>query len=224
MASRLVTWSILVLLLESLGGCSIPIGIYHDIEGGAIAQRRQAPPGADLPYPNLASIPVTPKPLSPVQQSAVNKRIAGTSPAVSPASPGALAGLELPAAPPPLPNVPGLAIPAAAPPPPPAPRKIAKTLPPPSAPVELAFAPGSAVLSHKMAEALFGVASGRGAAYIEVGGFGEATGPGDEAALRLAVARARRLADQLTADGVPAKDIRMVAASGGSGGFVQLVY
>jgi hypothetical protein len=224
MVSRLVTWSVLVLLLEAVGGCTIPIGVYHDIEGGAIAQRRQAPPGADLPYPNLASIPQTPKLLTPVQQAAVNRRIAGTSPAVSPASPGALAGLELPAAPPPLPNVPGLPIPTASAPPAPVLHKVAKKLPAPSAPVELAFTPGSAVLSHKTAVALFGVALGRGVADIEVGGFGEAAGPGDAAALRLAVARARRLADQLTADGVPAKDIRMVAAAGGSGGFVRLDY
>jgi hypothetical protein len=154
----------------------------------------------------------------------VNNRIAGTAPAVSPPSPGALAGLVLPAAPPPLPNVPGLAIPSASAPPPPAPHKIVKILPAPSAPIELAFAPGSAVLSHKTAVALSGIARGRGVAFIEVGGFGEAAGPGDAAALRLALARARRLADQLTADGVPAKDIRMIAAAGGSGGFVQLDY
>ena len=34
----------------------------------------------------------------------------------------------------------------------------------------------------------------------------------------------KRVADALTADGVPASAIRLTAAADGSGGFVQLVY
>ena len=49
--------------------------------------------------------------------------------------------------------------------------------------------------------------------------FPEAFGIGEHA-----ISRAERLADALTADGVPATIIRLVAMSGGSGGFVQLLY
>jgi outer membrane protein OmpA-like peptidoglycan-associated protein len=220
MAWRLVTWFMLILS----AGCAGPIGLYHDVEGGAIAQSRQAPPGADLPYPNLASVPAAPVAVTPKQQLAVSERVAGTSPGVSPPSPGALAGLELPAAPPPPaigePTATAAPVPAA----PVQPVVAPKPVPPPAAPVELAFPRNSAVLTHEAAAALSAIALGRGHSRVLVGGFGEADQPGDEAALRLAIARAQRLADALTADGVRAADIRMVAAAGGSGGFVQLVY
>jgi outer membrane protein OmpA-like peptidoglycan-associated protein len=46
----------------------------------------------------------------------------------------------------------------------------------------------------------------------------------DAAALTLAVRRARRIADALTAAGVPPGAITLVASAAGSGGFAQLVY
>jgi outer membrane protein OmpA-like peptidoglycan-associated protein len=49
-----------------------PVTWWHDLEGGAIAQQRPPPPGADQPYPNLASVP--PKPTPP--DSATRTRIA----------------------------------------------------------------------------------------------------------------------------------------------------
>ena len=218
-----------------LSGCAGTIGLYHSAEGGAIAKPRQAPPGANAPYPNLARVPATPVAVSADQQTAVGQRLAGApqtgaaaaSAGVSAPSPEALAGLELPEAPPPTPNVPDLVIPQ----PPngqvalpvmalPAPAPVR----PPSAPVALAFSPGSAVLDSDAAVALSGVAAVVGTGSVLVAGFGEADQAGDARAMTLALARARRLADALTADGVPATSINLLAAAGGSGGFVQLFY
>jgi outer membrane protein OmpA-like peptidoglycan-associated protein len=218
---RRVGW----LSLFFLAGCTGPVGLYHDAEGGAIAQGRQPPPGQNLPYPNLAGVPAAPV-VTGSAQADVAARVAGTAPPdVSPPAPGALAGLALPAGPPPLPNVPDLVIPKAAPAvaATPAAAPVAPT-PPPSAPVALAFPKGSAVLPHDTAVALTGVAAAAGGANILVGGFGDAASPGDPAALALALARARRLADALTAAGVDPAKVRMTAAAQGSGGFVQLVY
>ncbi len=215
------------LSLLFLAGCGGPVGLYHDAEGGAIAQSRQPPPGQDLPYPNLAGVPTAPA-VTAAAQATVAARVAGTAPpAVSPPAPGALEGLELPAGPPPPPNVPDLVVPKAAPVvaalaapvPPPVAAK-----PPPSAPVALAFPRGSAVLPHDTAVALSGVAAASGSANMLVGGFGDAASPGDPAAMTLAIARARRLADALTAAGIAPARIRLSAAAAGSGGFVQLVY
>jgi len=215
MMTRLVTCFGLFLL----AGCAGPVGLYHDVEGGAIAQARQPPPGADLPYPNLASVP-------PARLALTPERLVPMSGGVSAPAPGALAGLTLPSAPPPVPEIPGFVIPAGSAPPPAAMAApiAAEASPPPGAPVQLAFTPGSAVLTERASKALFAVALGRAQARVVAGGFGEAAMPGDAAALRLAVARARRIADALTAAGVPGSDIRMVAAAAGSGGFVQLVY
>jgi outer membrane protein OmpA-like peptidoglycan-associated protein len=228
MARRLKTFSAGLLGL-SLAGCSVPIALYHKAEGGAIAQPRQDPPGSTLPYPNLASVPAAPAALTPGQQQAVDARINGSSPGVSPASPGALAGLELPAGPPPVPNVPGLNLPALPSPAPDAPpRNVpvgAAPAPKDGVPVALGFVPGSALLNFDSAQALSGIAASRGAASVLVAGFGDAAGPpGDTAALNLALARAARLAAGLTAAGVPPTAIRLTAAAAGSGGYVQLVY
>ncbi len=53
----------------ALGGCGnqnpvmTPVGWWHDLQGGEIAATRPPPPGADLPYPKLGTIP--PKPILP---------------------------------------------------------------------------------------------------------------------------------------------------------------
>jgi outer membrane protein OmpA-like peptidoglycan-associated protein len=39
-----------------------PVGWWHDLQGGEIAATRPPPPGADLPYPHLGSIPPKPTP------------------------------------------------------------------------------------------------------------------------------------------------------------------
>jgi hypothetical protein len=55
-----------------------------------------------------------------------------------------------------------------------------------------------------------------GNAHVLAGGFGSS--------FSLALARAQRLGEALTAAGVPAADIKLLARPAGSGGFVQLVY
>lgn len=204
-----------VVLAFSLCGCSSPVGLYHSFEGGAIAQNRQAPPGANLPYPNLADVPAGLPAMPAGEQEAIATQ-AHTG--VSAPSPGALAGLTLPTAAPPVPNVPGLTL-TAPPPPPPAlaPVAAAPAPKPPGPPQAVAFRPGSALLPPEQAVLLKRFAARRGAARIRIGGFGE----GD---LPLALSRARRIADALTADGVPPGDIRVTAQASGSGGFAQLVY
>ena len=205
-----------ILAATSLSGCSQTIGLYHDAEGGAIAQHRQPPPGADLPYPNLADVP------APTQQA---RSGASPAPAGLAASPAALAGLSLPTAPPPVPVISGLTVasgmapaPAAPTPPPVARRAPAKTvMPPPGPPVSVAFNPGSALLSYNQQRVVEGVAAGRGDARLRVCGFGDGS-------LTLALARARRIADALTEAGVPGQEIDISAFAAGSGGFVQLVY
>ncbi|MDQ2764542.1 MAG: hypothetical protein M3Y22_14010, partial [Pseudomonadota bacterium] len=58
-----------VAILALLSGCSSlpssinPVEWWHGLQGGAIAEQRPPPPGADQPYPNLATVPA--KPASP---------------------------------------------------------------------------------------------------------------------------------------------------------------
>ena len=206
--------SLLVLAATSLVGCSQSVGVYHRIEGGAIAQTRQAPPGASLPYPNLADVPAPQAAAAPGAQAVIALQARG---GVSAAAPGALAGLTLPSAAPPLPNVPGLALanPSFAPAPPPLPPVVAPQATPPLAPpVNIAFAPGSALLAYNQAVAVQGMVAQRGDAHVRVVGFGDGS-------MSLALARAQRLADALTADGVPGDDIEILAFAAGSGGVVQ---
>ncbi|MDE8346254.1 MAG: hypothetical protein POH28_08810 [Acidocella sp.] len=201
----------------AITGCSGTIGLYHHIEGGAIAQSRAAPPGADAPYPNLANVPPEPAALPAGTQAAIAAQSHGAAPGISAPSPGALAGLAIPSAPPPPPGVaePAQTDNAAAPP-----QMPAATPPSPAAapPLSIAFPPGTAILPHAMLAPIAAFAAKRGAASVIAGGFG------DDQSLTLAIARARRIADALTADGVPASAIRLTAAPSGSGGFAQLVY
>ncbi len=50
-----------------LAGCGnqnplmTPVGWWHDLQGGAIASERPPPPGADLPYPKIYTIPPKPE-------------------------------------------------------------------------------------------------------------------------------------------------------------------
>jgi len=206
-----------VVLAFSLVGCSGAVGLYHSFEGGAIAQNRQAPPGANQPFPNLADVPAAPTATPVGAQAAI---AAQAREGVSTPSPGALAGLTLPAAAPPVPNLPGLTLPAAVltpAAPAPAPVAAAPAPKPPGPPQAIAFAPGSAILPPGQASVLMKFAAQRDGAQIRVCGFGEG-------ALPLAVSRARRIADALTAAGVPPTDIRIAAMASGSGGFAQLVY
>jgi hypothetical protein len=89
---------------------------------------------------------------------------------------------------------------------------------PPGPAVALAFPPGSAILPAAELPLVQNFLNGWAGAKIEAGGFG------DGASLRLALARAQRLADALTADHVPPSAIMLKAQTGGTGGFVRLVY
>ncbi len=56
---------VLALLLSgcaSLPGSLNPVSWWHDLQGGKIAEERPPPPGADQPYPNLATVPPKPPP------------------------------------------------------------------------------------------------------------------------------------------------------------------
>ena len=177
----------------------------------------------DLPFPNLADVPKAPKAQPANEQAKITQQAHS---GVSAPSPGALEGLTLPEGPPPVPNVPGVSLPAtptpstamaelnaesAPKPAPPAPPR------PPAPPVAIGFAPGRALLPFSQTKKINAVLAARGDAHVVAGGFGDGS-------LTLALDRARRLADALTASGVPATDIRLTASAAGSGGFVQLVY
>jgi len=211
-----------------LAGCTGPVGLYHDVEGGAIAQARQPPPGADMPYPNLAAVPPAPIGLTASEAAAAAQRLVPVpaETAATQANPAALAGLSLPDGVPALPDVPGLELPSTPAPhviqPPPAPAAAAP--PPYSAPVSLAFQRGSAIVDVKTEAALVAIAMSRGSAEILAGGFGDADAAANPHALTLAVERAQAIADALTAAGAPSSSIRLTASATGSGGFVQLVY
>lgn len=62
-------WGVAATAVLALGGCGgdnplmTPVGWWHDLAGGEIAADRPPPPGADLPYPHIYSIP--PKPVLP---------------------------------------------------------------------------------------------------------------------------------------------------------------
>lgn len=145
-----------------LSGCSSlpssmnPVSWWHDLQGGKIAEERPPPPGADQPYPNLASVP--PKPEQPDRAALANiakaliadrtnaQHVAAAAPLPDPSSPNASPGLfgRGTVTPPPPPPPPGTqtasaTMPAAQAPPAPA-------APPPAAPAP-AKAPVAAVQS-----------------------------------------------------------------------------
>jgi len=76
-----------------------PVTWWHDLQGGQIAQQRPPPPGANQPYPNLATIPPRPTPpdqkeLAAITQGLVADRahadyLAASSPVADPSSPAA---------------------------------------------------------------------------------------------------------------------------------------
>jgi hypothetical protein len=117
----LVTIGALVSTMCVLAGCSTissinPVNWWHRQEGGKIAEQRPAPPGADQPYPNIATVPAKP---APPDQDALNKLTASlvadrtnaqhaaqSAPLADPSSPTASPGLfGVGTAPPPPPNV-----------------------------------------------------------------------------------------------------------------------
>ena len=98
-----------LLLPMLLPGCSSvpssinPVSWWHDLQGGKIAEERPPPPGADQPYPNLASVP--PKPEQPDRAALANianaliadrtnaQHMAAAAPIADPSLPSASPGL-----------------------------------------------------------------------------------------------------------------------------------
>lgn len=88
-----------------LAGCASfpssmnPVSWWHDLQGGKIAEQRPPPPGADQPYPNLASVPA--KPSEPDRAALTNvanaliadrtnaQHLAAATPLADPSSPSA---------------------------------------------------------------------------------------------------------------------------------------
>ena len=80
-----------------------PVSWWHDLQGGKIAEERPPPPGADQPYPNLASVP--PKPEQPDRAALTNianaliadrtnaQHVAAAAPIADPSLPSASPGL-----------------------------------------------------------------------------------------------------------------------------------
>jgi hypothetical protein len=143
--------------------------------------------------------------------------------AMLPALPGSL---------PVAPSVPGFGIPqtprvyvAAVPPPQPAPY-----VPPPPlpkvAPVMVGFAPGSAIITVPMDNALKALAHQRKTAHIEATGYGGAKTDAisvQAAAMPLAIERARAITVRLLASGVKRDQIRTEARATGTGGLARLI-
>jgi outer membrane protein OmpA-like peptidoglycan-associated protein len=69
--------TIAVALGSALSGCSSlpasvnPVEWWHGLQGGAIAEQRPPPPGANDPYPNLATVPERPQPTEPATRQRI---------------------------------------------------------------------------------------------------------------------------------------------------------
>lgn len=83
-----VGWVKQAALLSLLGGCGTiatlgnariedanPVAWWHSLEGGAISEQRPDPPGANDPYPNLASVPARPAPTPAAQRVALTAQL-----------------------------------------------------------------------------------------------------------------------------------------------------
>lgn len=65
----------------ALGGCGQnasmnPVRWWQGLQGGALAQQRPPPPGADMPYPNLGSVPKKPAMPNPAARQKVFSALA----------------------------------------------------------------------------------------------------------------------------------------------------
>ena len=147
-------------LALSLAACSQdPFGpavdLYHNLQGGEIAQQRPPPPGANEPYPNLGSIPA--RPAAPdiatqqrmADQLAAERDAAERAAAASPlpVPPVAPSSKPAPAAPaPPNPNANQVVV-DAAPAPKPAPAPAAPAASTPGSPIDAVPAVPAAIAS-----------------------------------------------------------------------------
>jgi hypothetical protein len=166
-ATRRLTPAVALGLAGLLGGCAAlnPAGWFHKQEGGVIAQQKGPLPGANKPYPNLATVPPPPQQpdlaaLQHITSGLISDRenahlLAESAPLPDPSRPStapALFGvgtLPPPAPPPPgtgaaSASLPAVTTPAAPPHPEPPPQAPAKA---PVAPVTSAALPAPAAAS-----------------------------------------------------------------------------
>ncbi len=135
---------------SSLPGSMNPVSWWHDLEGGKIAEERPPPPGADQPYPNLASVP--PKPAAPDRKALANianaliadrtnaQQVAAAAPIADPSSPSA------------SPDLFGRgSVPPPGPPPPPGSQQASATMPAAEAPPAPAVPPAQGQASQPAA-------------------------------------------------------------------------
>ncbi len=187
-----------------------------DDTSGAVLPAASAPPrAAPLPGPMPASAPPKRAPVEKVGQTALGSPAAPAQPLPS-----------IPASPPPAPSFAGVPATAPAPPVPAPPQPVVVAQVRQGGPVSVAFIPGSATLPPGAAGALTQLAKTRGTNAITVTGFGDAPAtdaPTQSAALPLALARARTIAANLLAAGVPSSAITMDAQALGRGGVAQVV-
>lgn len=132
-----------------------PIGWWHDLQGGKIAEVRPPPPGVDDPYPNLSQVPPPPTSTDPATRRALAARLvaerdrtrqeAMQDPLVLPApvAPAAppVAAVPRPAAPPPDPGASLAVLDAATAPPPARPPSPLPAVAPPASTPPIAVAP-----------------------------------------------------------------------------------
>jgi outer membrane protein OmpA-like peptidoglycan-associated protein len=154
MVRGLAAMPVKLALAVALAGCAqnpvlTPVAWWHDLQGGAIAADRPPPPGADLPYPHIYSIP--PKPVLPsasFRDTVQTKLAQERDDTERQATRNPIVVVAVPAPPPPPPPPPGTegttanaTLPAAEPPPPPratAPVAASDGGPPAGAPLTVA--------------------------------------------------------------------------------------
>jgi outer membrane protein OmpA-like peptidoglycan-associated protein len=174
-----------------------------------------------------ATAPPLPPPPAPPRATPAPRATVEATPLPPPtATPAALP--EMPQQPPPPAVLPGVAQATMPTPPPPTPPPAVKPLPPPAAgaPIPVSFVPGLAVLPTTAYAPLTALAQQRGGGSVAVVGFGAAADPSpaaQQAALPLALARARAIAAYLETAGVPASVIRIDAEADGQGGIARLI-
>ena len=178
--------------------------------------------GSEPPASGTSPNQAAPKPVpTPEQQEAAEPAL------TMPPPPGSLVVVasgplpRMPAHPPAPPEFPGFDIPATT-----LPALHADLSARPAQLSNLAFAPGSDVLSAADQAALHRAASRRGGAPVRIDGHGDAqsdTPDGQVAALRLALARAAAAAAALERLGVPPQSIELAASAFGRGGRVAVV-
>ncbi len=201
-------------------GAPPPLKADPDASSASLAAASAPPPKAlprapidNGPAPAPRTAPTTPVNSTPLPPPTGATAAAGPMP-------------DVPAAPPSPPNLPGVKQVTAPTPPPEMPQPAPAAPSAPAGATPIAFAQGSSSLPSTTLATLRAVAARRGNGSIAVTGFGEAssdTPSSQVSAIPLAFARARAIAAQLEAAGVPATAIRLDAEAVGNGAAIRLL-